>query len=160
MSRSRHGYGIIALSILIAILLTILPLPTWANYARPLWVLMVMAYWALAFDNKVSVGMAFGLGILQDILSGTLFGEHAVALIICVFIVCKLRKQIRFFPVLQQAIVIALLSVIYQLIIFIIQLMLGEVLAGLYWLSILTTAIFWPWTFIILRDIRRRFNII
>ena len=51
-----------------------------------------------------------------------------------------------------------LLSVLYQGIIYLVQGILGNPPQTVfYWLPIITTALFWPWVFIILRDTRRRF---
>ena len=160
MKKNGGGNWIIILSLLLAVLLTILPLPTWASWGRPLWVLMVICYWALALDEKISVGIAWLIGILLDILGGTVFGEHALVMCLCVFILLKIKKQVRMFPLLQQAVVILLLGALYQGIIYLLQGIFGNPPATIfYWFSIITTAIFWPWIFIILRDTRRRFKI-
>ena len=161
MRKMRRGNWVIVLSLLLAILLTILPLPTWASWGRPLWVLMVLCYWAMALEDSVSVGIAWLIGILLDVLGGTVFGEHALVMCLCVFIFIKLKKQIRLFPLLQQAIVILLLSVLYQSIIYLIQGILGSLPQTVfYWLPIITTPLFWPWVFVILRDSRRRFKVV
>lgn len=157
---NRRGTWVIVLSIVVALLLTILPLPSWAKWTRPLWCVLVVSYWALALEDKVSVGIAFIVGILLDILGGSLFGEHALLIALCVFIVIKLRWQIRFLPLWQQSVLIFILALIYQLGIFIIQGLIHQRSnAWLFWLPSITTAIFWPWIFVILRDFRRRFNV-
>ncbi len=160
MKKSSRGNWVIVLSLLLAVFLTILPLPTWATWSRPLWVLMVLCYWVLALDEKISVGIAWLIGILLDILGGTVFGEHALVMCLSIFILLKIKKQVRMFPLWQQAVVILLLSALYQGIIYLIQGILGNPPATiLYWISIVTTAIFWPWVFIILRDTRLRFKV-
>ena len=160
MIKTNHGGWIILLSLLFAILLTILPLPHWANWGKPLWVLMVLCYWAMALEDQVSIGTAWLMGILLDVLEGTVFGEHALVMCLCIFVLIKLKKQLRLFPLWQQAAFMLLLSALYQAVIYLIQGMLGNAPATLfYWLPLLTTAIFWPWVFIMLRDSRRRFRV-
>ena len=157
---NRRGTWVIVLSILVALLLTILPLPIWARWLRPLWLLLVVSYWAIALEDKVSVGIAFVVGISLDILGGSLFGEHALLMVFCVFVMIKLRRQIRFFPIWQQSIILFILALFYQLGIFIIQSLVHEQPSSLlFWLPSITTAILWPWIFILLRDVRRRFNV-
>jgi rod shape-determining protein MreD len=157
---NRRGTWVIVLSILVALLLTILPLPMWARWLRPLWSLLVVSYWAIALEDKVSVGIAFVVGVLLDILGGSLFGEHALLMVLCVFVMIKLRRQIRFFPMWQQSVLIFILALFYQLGVFIIQSLVQEQPSSLlFWLPSITTAILWPWIFIILRDVRRRFNV-
>lgn len=151
---------IITLSFLVAIFLTIIPLPNWAVWFRPLWILLVLIYWTLALEDKVSVGIAWVLGILLDTLQGTIFGEHAFVLCCCVYIVSKLRRKLRLFPLGQQAVVVFGLSLFYQLMIFIIQSLISQpILSIWFWLSMFTTALIWPWVFILLRDLRRRFKV-
>jgi rod shape-determining protein MreD len=156
-----RGTWAITASLFCAVVLTILPLPDWASWARPLWVLLVLIYWVLALDNRVGVGVAWLLGILQDILGGTLFGEHALAMAIVIYIVAKLQRQIRVAPLMQQALIIFALSAIYLAIIYLLLGLTHRLPASImFWWPVLTSALIWPWLFIILRDCRRRFRVI
>jgi rod shape-determining protein MreD len=160
MRKNTLGTIVITITLLIAIILTIMPLPIWATWARPLWVLMVLSYWALALEDRVGIGIAWLVGILLDILNGTLFAEHALVMTLAIYVVLKFKHQIRMFPVWQQAVVMCLLSFMYQGVIYIIQGMIGHSPDTVfYWLPLLTTLIFWPWVFILLRDCRRRFKV-
>lgn len=158
---SLSAWMVIFTSIIIALLLTILPLPAWVEWFRPLWSLLIIAYWAIALEDKIGTGVAWIAGLLLDILGGTSFGEHALALCVAIFIAIKLRRQLRFFSIWQQAFILGLLSFLYQLIIFILQaIMQHRPSTFLFWAPIITTTLFWPWVFIILRDVRRRFNVV
>lgn len=160
MRKSRMAKWFVALSLFVALLLTIIPLPTWAIWFRPLWVLMVLIYWALALEDSVSVGIAWLVGIFLDILQGTIFAEHALAMCCCVFIAIKLRRKLRLFPMWQQAFIVFLISFFYQLVIYSIQAMINQPIESIwYWLPVLTSGLLWPWVFIVLRDFRRRFRI-
>lgn len=160
MRTSRIGKWFVALSLLVALFLTIIPLPSWAIWFRPLWVLMVLIYWALALEDKVSVGIAWLMGILVDTLQGTIFAEHALVMCCCIFIVIKLRRKLRLFPVWQQASVVLMISFFYQLLIYIIQAMIGQPIKTIwFWLPVLTSSLLWPWVFILMRDFRRHFRI-
>ncbi len=70
----RHGNWVIVLSLLIALVLTLLPLPPWAAPYRPDWVALALIYWCLALPERVSVGIGWSMGLLLDGLSGTLLG--------------------------------------------------------------------------------------
>jgi rod shape-determining protein MreD len=157
---NSQGTWVIVASLFIAVVLTILPLPDWAAWARPLWVLMVLIYWVLALDYRVGVGVAWLMGILLDILGGTLFGEHALAMTIVIYIVTKLQRQIRIAPLMQQALIVFILSAIYLGIMYVCLGLTNRLPSNfLYWLPIFITVLFWPWLFIILRDCRRRFKV-
>src|SRR5690348_5166579 len=93
-----RSWFFIILSIMVAMMLTILPLPLWAGWVRPLWVPAVVFYWALALPDRFSIVAAWCVGILLDVLLGTLLGENALGLTLAVFVISKLFTRIRLFP--------------------------------------------------------------
>ena len=76
-----HRRWFIVGTILIAFMLEILPLPGFIIWFRPAWTLLVLIYWAMALPEVVGVGYAFMVGIFLDVLTGTLLGEHAFAMV-------------------------------------------------------------------------------
>ena len=150
----------IILSIIFAFILTILPLPLWAAWFRPEWVVLVLVYWNIALPQRVNIGTSWVIGLLLDALSGTVLGEHALALVVVTYIAVKLHRRIRAVNIWQQSLTLGLLVMLFQAIIFIVQAFIGEIPQSLfYWLPSLTSALFWPWVFIVLRDWRRKFKI-
>ena len=108
----------------------------------------------------MNIGIAWMLGLLLDAMSGTVLGEHALALATVAYIAVKLHKRVRTASIWQQSLTLLFLVGIFQTVIFIIQAIVGQTPTSfLYWLPTLTSMIFWPWVFIILRDWRRRFRI-
>jgi rod shape-determining protein MreD len=153
-----RGRWIIVVTILIALLLDILPLPAGVVWLRPMWSLLVVIYWVMALPYNVNVGLAFIVGLMLDLLSGSVFGEHAFAMVVIAYLVVKLHQRIRVGSFLQQMLVVFLFLLLYQAIIFLIQYIIGQIPHSfLYWSSSIISAILWPWVFIILRDCRRRF---
>lgn len=150
----------IVLTVLVAILLDILPLPAWVIWLRPEWSVLAFIYWVMALPYLVGIGWGFLLGLILDLLNGTLLGEHALAFVILGYAILKIYQLVRVYPLLQQTAVIFLLLFLYNLCIFIIQGCLGQLPhLLLYWLTVITSTILWPWVFILLRDWRRRLNV-
>ncbi len=77
---SRNGGIVIILTLLMALILTILPLPDWAQMLRPQWYTLVLIYWVLALPLRVGVGIGWLVGIQVDVMTGTLLGQHALSL--------------------------------------------------------------------------------
>lgn len=160
----RPSFGrrllVISLTLCIAMMLTILPLPSWSVWLRPEWVMLVTIYWCLAIPERMSVGMAWCLGLLLDVLQGTLLGQHALALAVVAYFIVKFHPRIRLFPIWQKTFIVFILSMIYLGLIYWVQGLMG-VLPNTweYWLPAITSAVLWPWVFIILRDLRRKFNV-
>jgi rod shape-determining protein MreD len=148
-----RNYHAIMISIFIAIILALLPMPTWAMWARPAWVLMVLIFWTMITPSQVNVGIAWTVGLLLDILSGTMLGEHALALTIVVYFVYRFRMRINMYPMLQQGFSVLVFVLIYQIILYSIQRVIGETpQSRLYWLSSLTSVMLWPWLYVMMRD--------
>lgn len=149
----------VGLSLCVALLLTLLPMPEWINAFRPVWVLLVLIFWALILPGRVSITLAWIMGIFLDVLSGTLLGEHALALTLVIYLAARLNNQLRMFSLFQQGMAVLFMVLGYRFILFCIQGFLGDLPEGwFYWLSALTNMVLWPWVFIIMRDRCRNFE--
>ena len=62
----RHGGGVILLTFIAALLLTVIPLPDWARYLRPDWVGLVLIYWCMALPDRVGVTTGWLMGLMVD----------------------------------------------------------------------------------------------
>ena len=147
----------VIMTIVAAMMMTILPIPQILIWVRPLWVPAVVFYWALAVPERFSLGAAFIVGIFLDVLMGTLLGENAFALAAAVFFLTKFHVRIRLFPRWQQALIVCMLSLCYLALLFWMQGLIGQPpLTWQFWTPAISTALLWPWLFVMLRDYRRR----
>lgn len=161
MTLIRHHAGwVIVLSFVTAFLLTILPLPDWAGPFRPEWAALVLIYWCMALPQRVGVGVGWLAGLFLDVLKGALLGQYALSLALIAYVVLKLHRRIRVFPLWQQAFSILTLLALGQLLV-----AWSDGIAGrppkdwLYWAPSVTGMLLWPWVFVVLRDVRRRFRV-
>ena len=147
MARSIHfPYALAGMSLLVAFILNILPLPVWSQWFRPEWVVLVVLYWVIAFPEVVGIGFAWTMGLILDGLNGTVLGEHALALLLVAFLAYAWFRQIKSFPLWQTTLLILLLIFFYKLVIWLVQGMTGQFFfSGAYGYSILTSALLWPW---------------
>ncbi len=151
----------IVITLAAAMLLTLLPMPEWAIWARPAWLLLTLIYWVMIAPSHVNVGVAWTVGLLLDILTGTMLGEHALAFTIVIFMVCRLRMRINMYPMLQQSFSILVFVSIYQVILYGVQGFVGNAPhTHLYWLSSLSSMLLWPWLYAVLKDYCRWFRIV
>ena len=104
----------IHLTLLLALLLAVMPLPAEVKLFRPDWPLLVLFYWALALPFRVSIGTAFVVGFLLDVLVGTVLGVNALAYSIIIYFCSVHHLKIRNFSILQQSLVIALFLAFYH----------------------------------------------
>ncbi len=156
--KARHY--VIAITIIISLVLQIMPMPIQVDMYRPDWVLIVLAYWAMALPNRVNVGIAFVTGLALDILVGTTLGIHSLALSVSVYVLAANYQRLRNYSVWQQAIIIGLLSSLYHLVVFWLQHLLTDVYFQFAYLwPVLTSMLLWPWVFWLLRKARRQLRI-
>lgn len=156
----REGTWAIGISFLVALILAELPVPGWASLWRPAWVALVLIYWCMAVPQRIGVGIGWSLGLLLDILSGTLIGQHALGLSVLAFVALKLHQRVRVLPLWQQGISVFGLLLLYQMLVLWINGIQGRpVSPWAYWSSPLTSTVLWPWVFVILRDVRRKYRV-
>lgn len=156
----HHGGWIIALTFFAAFVLTIMPLPRVLALLRPEWLSLVLIYWCIALPQRVGVGIAWILGLMLDILRGALLGQYALGLAIIAYLALKLHKRLRVFPPWQQAVSVMVLIALQQLLVLWIMGIIGRPRAQwAYWLPCITSMLLWPWTFLLLRTLRRRFRV-
>ena len=160
LSHGARGRLIIAASLLVALVLSILPWPVWTEQFRPDWLALVLIYWCMALPTRVGVGMAWSAGLTLDVLYGSMLGENALAKALIAFLTVRFHLQLRMFPRWQQAVVVLLLVAGNNLLVLWVKHLAGQ--APAIW-SYLTPSIvsmlLWPWLFVILRDIRRHGNV-
>jgi len=156
----RGGAWVVVASLVIALALTALPMPSWAAPWRPAWVALVLVYWCMAVPARIGVLVAWSMGLLLDVLSGTLLGQHALALGVVAFVTHKSHRRVRVLPLWQQGLSVFALVFCYQLIILWVNGIQGRTLpAAAYWGSPLVSTVLWPWVFVVLRDLRRRYRV-
>ncbi len=144
-------------TIVIALMLTMMPLPASVDAFRPDWIALILIFWAISVPASYGVGIAWFVGIVLDVTQGTLLGQHALAICVVVFVTAKFHLLMRVFPLLQlTATVFALLS-LYQFLLFWINGVAGVTApAVVYWGPVLTGSLLWPLLYTFLSGIRYR----
>ena len=156
MNQRNDRLGAILISLVIAAVLTVIPLPGWLDAMRPYWVGLVLIFWALETSDLVNLGLAFTTGLLLDLLTGSLLGLHALSLVILVYLVVRFKARLRFFPPWQQALSVLALLINDRIILLWINSLQGEQMPGLaFCLPPLIGTILWPWLFVLLDHYRR-----
>jgi len=159
-SATQGSGGVILLSFIVALALTIVPLPDMLEVARPEWMVMVLVYWVMALPQRIGVGLAWILGLLLDVVRDALLGQYAITLALIAFIVIHLHQRLRVFPIWQQALAVALLVILQYILVFWIKGLTGELPS--FWemlLPAVSTLIFWTPVYLVLRQIRRRYQL-
>ena len=67
---------------IIALIVGAISLPSVLEIVSPFWMLIFFIYWIIYSDTKVLYLFALILGLLTDILQGSILGQNALALLI------------------------------------------------------------------------------
>ncbi len=156
MSMRHSSSRTLLLSLVAGFVLTMMPLPDLVAPARPYWIALILIYWILEAGRLRLLGQAFVLGVLLDLMTGTLLGQHALSLIVISYLTDRFRNRIRFFPPWQQAaVVMALLFNDRVVQLWVIGLTDDAWPPTAWWLSPLVGLLLWPWLFLLLDRLRQ-----
>jgi rod shape-determining protein MreD len=154
MIRARQPW-VLPLSIVVALLLGLLPLPGVLQPLRPYWLALVVAYWVIDDPERTGLGFAFMLGLCADLAFGGLLGEQALRLVIMAFILRRFRAQLRFFPLSQQALAIGGLLLNDRVVSAAVHMALGQPqLPWSFWWAPLLGMLLWAPLFLLLDALR------
>lgn len=130
---------------LIALLVELVPLPAGASNWLPDFVGMLVLYWVINQPSRVNIGTAFLLGLISDVSSAGLFGQHALAYSLTGFLTLSRQRQLVMFNLGQQALAVMALMMANQLIMVLARLATGAAFVGWsYFLPPLISALLWP----------------
>ncbi len=152
-----ESIGVVVFTLIVAYIFAITPLPDWANTIRPAWVPLVFIYWVIAVPHKIGVVTGWCVGLLLDVMTGTVLGQNALALSLIAYISYVLHLRIRVFPIWQQCLSILVLVGLYQLVnIMVMRAVYMTPWTLWYWTSVLVSAAVWPFVTLFLGFVRNR----
>jgi rod shape-determining protein MreD len=148
------------LTLALALLLSVASMPKFMELGRPLWLALFLTYWVLALPHRVGMTTAWCLGLLADVLNGSLLGQNALILTLITFLVLTLHQRLRMFPMWQQSTVLLVVFGLAQLV----QLWLNALTGSrpptlVFVLPALVSALLWPWVCTLLRGLHQRLNV-
>jgi rod shape-determining protein MreD len=156
--RGLHEVFVILLSLFIAFGLTILPLPKMAYVFMPDWVFLIVLYWIIFLPQAVGLTTAWLTGLLVDVLTNSLLGEHAMAGVLAAYLGLKFYRRIRTLQMWQQMVSIMLLLCVYRAVLFWIQGMIQQPLNPATWFAVITGTLLWPIIVMLLHEPQRRWG--
>ena len=155
-----HNLWVSYATLLIAFMLSALPMVDWVQWGWPKWVLVVFIYWVIALPHRFGMGWAFILGLLLDLLQGSHLGVNALAMVVVTFFVTLMYRRLRMYRAWQQSFMIFFLVVINQFISYWLQGIGSNASVGLWFLLPAPVSGFlWLWLVVVLRGIRRAFKV-
>ncbi|MGP1665867.1 MAG: rod shape-determining protein MreD, partial [Rhodanobacter sp.] len=136
------------------------PLPHALEPFKPYWPALILLYWSVESGERVTLGVAFIVGLMADVLNGVVLGEQALRLCAIAFIALRFRSRLRFFPMWQQTLAVLALLVNDRVLLLIVRMLTGSPWPSVtWWISPFVGAALWPFLFLLLDDLRARLRI-
>jgi rod shape-determining protein MreD len=135
----------LVLSAVVALILTVLPLPRWLDVVRPAFLVLSVIYWSVNAPRAGGLAIGFFAGLMLDVFQGPVLGEHALALSLITYIAVREHQRIRSKPAIQQAMIVFAALVVYEVVLFMIDGWTGHpVTSPVRWVHTLSGALIWP----------------
>ena len=137
--------GAILLSLLIALILSIVHLPDYLHAWRPEWVALVIVHWAIFFPRQSNYFVVWLAGLLLDALLGNTLGQHALGFVIVLFVTLRMSERITPKTLSQYFFLVFIAIGTYLLIsLWILGLTKDKPSDWSYWFPLFSSLLFWP----------------
>jgi rod shape-determining protein MreD len=142
---NRSSFALVALTALLGLILTLVPLPHWLAIARPAFLVLVVLYWSTMTPFAAGIGLGFVSGLALDVFQGSLLGEHALALAFVTYLAVRLHLLMRAKPLFEQSIFVFAGLLVYEFLLWVIDGWSGHPITGpARWVHTLSGGIIWP----------------
>jgi len=130
---------------IIALIIGAISLPSVLEIASPFWMLIFFIYWIIYTDTKALYLVALILGLLTDILQGSILGQNTLALLISSAFIFNVKKSFYVSNLTTQQVYVFFASLIYLIPLILTHLVIqGFDFSWLVILSPFTGSIIWP----------------
>ena len=130
---------------IIALIVGAISLPTILEMVSPFWMLIFFIYWIIYTDTKALYFFALILGLLTDILQGSILGQNALALLISSAFIFNVKKSFYVSNLTTQQVYVFIASLIYLIALILTHIAIqGFDFSWLIILSPFTASIIWP----------------
>jgi rod shape-determining protein MreD len=155
IDRVQDSFGRVLLTVVVALVLSVLPLPLWLASVRPAFLVITVLYWSINAPRLGGIGLGFFCGLALDVFRGAVLGQNALALTAVTYVAVREHQKIRLKPSFQQALIVLGALVAYEFILFAIDGWTGHPMTSpLRWIHTLIGALIWPLASAVLDRVR------
>lgn len=144
------------LTLLIALLCQLYPWVGQGIIFRPAFMLVVLLFWLLRAPNLCNVGTAWVAGLLIDLATGSLLGQHALSFTITAYIALTYQRRLVLFNGWQLAGYVLALFIIERIVILLLKVFAGDENPGLqYFWPVVTGLLLWQFMILMFGELTR-----
>ena len=116
MIKSNKNQLWIYLSLVLAMVVDNFVFPESILQWKPLFTLLVLIYWNMALPDKVGIVEALFIGLIMDLLNGSILGLHGLLFVLITYICQRFFYQFRVSPIWQQSVILFFLFFIFKMV--------------------------------------------
>jgi rod shape-determining protein MreD len=142
---ARESRLLVYVTALIALMLTVLPLPQALSILWPYFLVLVVLYWSTMAPRAGGIFIGFLAGLCLDVLHGTQLGEHALALSFLTYVAIRFHLLTRAKPIFEQCLFVLAAMFVYEGLLWAIDGWTGQTVnSWTRWPPVLTSTLVWP----------------
>jgi rod shape-determining protein MreD len=144
MARGEPRWAV-AFTVLLALILQALPLPTWLEAVRPSFIGLAVVYWAIYAPHAGGIFAPWLAGIGYDVFKGEVLGQNALAIAFVAYIAMSLHQRLRNQTLIQQSLFVFAVLTLNEFIVWGIQGWSGHAVSTPWrWIQPMIGAMLWP----------------
>ena len=141
----REPRWAVAFTVLLALILQAVPLPTWLEAVRPSFVGIVVIYWAIYAPHAGGIFAPWLAGLALDVFKGEVLGQNALAIALVAYIAMSFHQRLRNQTLIQQSLFVFAVLTLNEAVIWGIEGWSGHSLASPWrWIQPMIGAMVWP----------------
>lgn len=151
-----YNYGTILITLLFALVFQLYPWSSNGVPLRPDFLLVVVVYWLLRAPNLCNIGIAWATGMLVDLSTGSLLGQHGLSFALTAYLGLIYQRRLVLFNKTQLLFYVFSMFVCERLIVLILKVFADNELPGWgYVLPIVSNLLLWQLMTLYFGDITR-----
>ena len=141
----REPRWAVAFTVLLALTLQALPLPTWLEAVRPSFVGIVVIYWAIYAPHAGGIFAPWLAGLALDVFKGDVLGQNALAIALVAYIAMSFHQRLRNQTLIQQSLFVFAVLTLNEAVVWGIEGWTGHSISSPWrWIQPMIGAMLWP----------------
>jgi rod shape-determining protein MreD len=141
----REPRWAVAFTVLLALILQALPLPTWLEAVRPSFVGIVVIYWAIYAPHAGGIFAPWLAGLALDVFKGDVLGQNALAIALVAYVAMTFHQRLRNQTLVQQSLFVFAMLMANEFVVWGIEGWTGHSISSPWrWIQPMIGAMLWP----------------
>ena len=141
----REPRWAVTFTVLLALILQALPLPTWLEAVRPSFLGLVVIYWGIYAPHAGGIFAPWLGGLALDVFKGDVLGQNALAIALVAYIAMSLHQRLRNQTLIQQSLFVFAVLTLNEFVVWGIEGWTGHSISSPWrWIQPMIGAMLWP----------------